>query len=115
MERDWMRDIRACEGCGEQVYEGARYERGTGNYLGWLCEGCLEFTLREEGPMAKPCAIVSFFHCRRCLLEKPEEEAPKDWARINVGFTQEGHIQVWCARHDINITTLAPQGPVTQQ
>jgi len=48
MEREWMRDIRACEGCGEQVYDGARYQKGTGQYLGWLCLDCLEFVNREN-------------------------------------------------------------------
>jgi len=48
MERAWVRDIRPCEGCGEPVHEGARYEKGTGSYLGWLCPDCLEFVLKEN-------------------------------------------------------------------
>ena len=48
MEREWMRDIRECEGCGQPVHDGARYQQGTGTYLGWLCTDCLEDVLREH-------------------------------------------------------------------
>lgn len=65
--------------------------------------------------MKADCAIVSFFHCRKCMERLPAGKSPQEWARLNVGFTRDGAIQVWCVRHDMNVTTLMPHGAVTQQ
>ena len=49
--------------------------------------------------------ISNYFHCKKCLEQLPEGTSPRDWARINVGFTQLG-VQVWCTRHDKEIVHI---------
>ena len=49
--------------------------------------------------------IDNHFHCKSCLEQIPDDVSPRDWARINVGFTQPG-LQVWCARHDKEIVHI---------
>jgi hypothetical protein len=46
--------------------------------------------------------IRMFFHCKKCLQERPEDQSPRDWAQLEVGTTRLG-IQVWCKRHEINV------------
>lgn len=48
--------------------------------------------------------IVTFVHCRRCADAcKIRHTSPKEWARLEVGVTPEGFLQVWCLRHDIQV------------
>lgn len=49
--------------------------------------------------------IGSFFHCARCLNEKPDGVSPRDWARLEVGWTQLG-VQIWCVRHESNVAHI---------
>lgn len=53
--------------------------------------------------------IESFMHCGRCLSEKPDDISPRDYARVNVGFTKQG-LQVWCIRHNLNIVHIDFEG-----
>jgi hypothetical protein len=53
--------------------------------------------------------IAMFFHCARCVFEKPAEVAPRDWMRLEAGWTARG-LQVWCVRHDINIVHIDFEG-----
>ena len=59
--------------------------------------------------------IGSYLHCGKCLEEwKNTEEirtkvSPKDYARIQVGWTEKG-LQVWCNRHDCNMINIDFQG-----
>lgn len=46
--------------------------------------------------------IEMFLHCALCFKEKPDSISPRDFARLEVGWTVEG-IQVWCVRHECNI------------
>ena len=46
--------------------------------------------------------IVAFFHCGKCLAERPEDISPRDWAQLEVGWTTLG-FQVWCKRHEVNV------------
>lgn len=61
-------------------------------------------------------AIISYLHCKLCLREfagEPIRHAlgqepattPRDYARLNVGFTKLG-LQVWCVRHDCNVAHI---------
>lgn len=50
--------------------------------------------------------IVSYLHCKLCLREKPGNVSPMEWARLNVGLTAQGHIQVWCTRHNVNVDLM---------
>jgi hypothetical protein len=52
------------------------------------------------------CQIRTFFHCRKCLLEKPADVSPAEWSRTQTGYTADGSIQVWCNRHDEEIVTF---------
>ena len=49
--------------------------------------------------------ISMFFHCSKCLEEIPEGVSPREWARLEVGWTKEG-LQVWCKRHEMNVVDL---------
>lgn len=46
--------------------------------------------------------IIAYWHCKYCLGELPTDQSPRDYQRIQFGFTQNG-IQVWCTRHNISI------------
>lgn len=53
--------------------------------------------------------IGLFFHCQLCLKSLPEEQSPRDWAQLEVGFTPLG-IQVWCKRHECNVAHIDFEG-----
>jgi hypothetical protein len=53
--------------------------------------------------------IVAFFHCMKCLDEKPDGTSPREWAQLEVGFTPIG-LQVWCKRHELNILHIDFEG-----
>ena len=53
--------------------------------------------------------IVSFFHCRECLKERPHDVAPREWAHLEIGWTPLG-FQVWCVRHDMNVIHVDFEG-----
>jgi hypothetical protein len=55
--------------------------------------------------------ITAYAHCRRCLDElrlvvRPRK-SPRSYARLNVGITKDGRIQVWCVRHNCNVTLIS--------
>ena len=49
--------------------------------------------------------IKMFFHCRRCLEEMPQGQSPREWIRMEAGWTQRG-LQLWCTRHEMNIVEI---------
>ena len=49
--------------------------------------------------------IHAFFHCKKCLKELPKDQSPREYAQIEVGWTEKG-FQVWCKRHESNIAAL---------
>jgi hypothetical protein len=53
--------------------------------------------------------IKAFFHCKLCLEELPEGMSPRNWVRMECGWTELG-FQVWCLRHDVNIVHVDFQG-----
>ena len=53
--------------------------------------------------------IGMYLHCKICMDAIPEGESPATHARISVGWTPAG-LQVWCARHDINIMHIDFEG-----
>lgn len=53
--------------------------------------------------------IEMFFHCKKCINEKPKDISPRDWIRNEVGWTIKG-LQVWCVRHEENIINLDFKG-----
>lgn len=51
--------------------------------------------------------IVDFVNCPKCLKRLKSDDAnPSDTARLEVGVTDDGMIQVWCHRHQINVMTF---------
>ncbi len=57
----------------------------------------------------KRCEIEEFFHCKECLAELPEDETPKNYQWVQVGWTKQG-LEVWCARHDLKIIHIDFEG-----
>ena len=53
--------------------------------------------------------IQLFLHCSLCLEEQPEDQSPKEFQKIEVGWTKQG-IQVWCTRHNCNIMHMDFEG-----
>lgn len=53
--------------------------------------------------------IEVFFHCANCIKDKPQDVSPREWARLEAGWTVKG-IQVWCARCEMNIINLDFKG-----
>lgn len=49
--------------------------------------------------------IKMYLHCAKCLHELPAGVSPADYAKVNVGITNDG-IQIWCIRHDCNVALL---------
>lgn len=60
-----------------------------------------------------PNDIKAFIHCKKCIEEwsagKGLGQTPRDYARINVGWTVKG-LQIWCVRHDLNIAHIDFEG-----
>jgi len=54
-------------------------------------------------------SIKAFMHCRHCLAEKPRSISPRDWSKIEVGWTEIG-LQVWCRRHECNVLHVDFEG-----
>ncbi len=52
--------------------------------------------------------IGQYAHCAKCVAEKPGNQSPREWARLNVGWTSDG-FQVVCVRHDCNVTKVKAQ------
>ncbi len=57
--------------------------------------------------------IKLYFHCGKCLNEKPENVSPSEFSRVEAGWTDKG-LQVRCIRHDINIINLDFKGQKVQ-
>lgn len=64
---------------------------------------------RRDLDIPNTLGIQAYMHCSRCLKERPDGVAPKDWAKLSIGFTNEG-LQVWCNRHNINVMHVHFEG-----
>ena len=51
-----------------------------------------------------PSEIVSYLHCGKCIAELPPDKSPQEYAALEVGITSDGGFQVWCKRHNSNVT-----------
>ena len=49
--------------------------------------------------------IFSFYHCKKCLEEKPYGISPREYANYEFGATEKG-FQLWCVKHEKNILAL---------
>lgn len=53
--------------------------------------------------------IEVFFHCKRCIAEKPPGQSPREFARLEAGWTPEG-VAVRCVRHNKPIISIDFKG-----
>lgn len=49
--------------------------------------------------------IVSFFHCRSCIEQRPDNMSPRQWVHIEMGWTKKG-LQAWCVRCNKSVVNL---------
>jgi hypothetical protein len=47
VKREWQNDIRLCDGCKEERYAPARYQPGTGVFVGFFDDQCWAERLSE--------------------------------------------------------------------
>lgn len=48
--------------------------------------------------------IKRFIHCKKCVEEKTDDtQSYMEYSKLSVGYTDDG-IQVWCERHNENVT-----------
>lgn len=64
---------------------------------------------RVMAETSTPNEINGYFHCATCLPEKPKESSPREWASLEVGFTDVG-VQVWCKRCEKNVAHIDFEG-----
>lgn len=50
--------------------------------------------------------IERHINCHQCYQELPSGESMAEWAHLNVGFTSDHDIQVWCVRHNCNVAVI---------
>jgi hypothetical protein len=50
--------------------------------------------------------IQMYAHCRRCLAERPEDQSPREWARLQAGWNENGDFEVECVRHEMPVVTV---------
>lgn len=61
--------------------------------------------------------IHLYFHCSLYLKELPNGQPPREFAELEVGWTEIG-LQVWCKRHEMNVISIDFEGqqhPATSQ
>lgn len=63
----------------------------------------------DNKPITNELVVKTYAHCGLCLREKPPNISPRDYARLSVGFTDQG-LQVWCVRHDCNVLHVDFEG-----
>ena len=63
----------------------------------------------------RPDEVETWMHCGKCLEEwkslptdarGDRQWSPKDYARQQVGIQRNGHLQIWCNRHECNVAIL---------
>lgn len=54
--------------------------------------------------------ITMYMHCLLCMKKKPPGVSMRNYARLSIGFTAEGYLQVWCNRHDIEVAIAEQEG-----
>lgn len=52
-------------------------------------------------------AIKTFFHCKYCMLEKPDNVSAREYGSLEIGLTASGSVQVWCKRHECLVAELS--------
>lgn len=60
-------------------------------------------------PIPNTNEITTFFHCGKCMGERPPQVSPRQWMHLEIGFTPLG-LQVWCVRCECNVCHIDFQG-----
>lgn len=63
----------------------------------------------------RPNRITAFCHCTTCGDLRPPEISPAQWARLSIGVTDDGLIQVWCERCHLNVAVFTIELAATEQ
>jgi len=63
----------------------------------------------DKPPLSADNQIELYFNCGQCFKELPEGMSMAEFGHYHVGWTKRG-LQVWCARHDINICNIDFEG-----
>ena len=58
--------------------------------------------------MSDKCKIEMFMHCAACLDELPDGMSPAAYSNLTIGPTNDGTLQVWCNRHDLEVFDSPP-------
>tara|TARA_Y100000034_G_scaffold132045_1_gene194130 strand:+ start:1842 stop:2084 length:243 start_codon:yes stop_codon:yes gene_type:complete len=53
--------------------------------------------------------IHMYYHCGKCLNDRPSNTSPSEWSSLEVGSTKLG-IQVWCKRCQKNVMHVDFEG-----
>lgn len=82
-------------------------------YLIGEIEGVMEQLAKigkiNHRPIPNSIGIKSYLHCGHCLLTLPKGKTPREWAELEVGYTELG-LQVWCKRHESNVVHIDFEG-----
>lgn len=63
----------------------------------------------KEREISTELQIQLYMHCGECLYEKPKGISAREFAQLELGWTEIG-LQVWCKRHEINVMHVDFQG-----
>lgn len=63
----------------------------------------------DATPPGEPNQIKAFFHCAKCMPDRPPDLSPREWVQLEAGFTKVG-VQVWCKRCELNVIHIDFQG-----
>jgi hypothetical protein len=59
--------------------------------------------ITEEINPTVPNLISAYIQCDACLREAPVTVPLREYAQLEFGVTADGHLQVWCRRHNCNV------------
>jgi hypothetical protein len=65
--------------------------------------------MRTKNRVLNSNQIETYAHCALCLDELPADTSPREYVRVEFGWTKFG-LQVWCIRHDCNIVNIDFEG-----
>lgn len=63
----------------------------------------------DSRPIPATESIGAYMHCSKCFPDRPDGIAPRDWAKLSVGWTELG-FQVWCNRCNVNVVHVDFEG-----
>ena len=63
----------------------------------------------RAGKIKASLEIHTYMHCVKCLDERPNDVSPRDWARLEAGWTRQG-LQLWCTHHECNVVHIDFEG-----